>query len=95
MEFADRVFQQARRFGVELLQAQEVTHINDHDGYRCIEMENGTHYHAQAALVATGATYRRLEQGKPNNKLGWRPPILYDFPTQKSTGFLRSESVSV
>src|SRR5579859_4018094 len=38
-EFADRLTLQAQKFGVELLQAQEVTHINpDEDGVRAIDM---------------------------------------------------------
>jgi len=61
LEFADRVVQQARRFDVELLQAQDVINVCEHDGFRCAVVKDGRHYHAKAILVATGATYRRLE----------------------------------
>lgn len=59
-ELADRMVQQAARFGVELLQAQDVTDVCEHDGYRCAILGEGQHIHAQAVLVATGATYQRL-----------------------------------
>lgn len=59
-EFAERVVKQARRFDVEILQAQDVISVGLHEGYKCINTSDGNHVHAQAALVATGATYRRL-----------------------------------
>ncbi|HEX6331718.1 MAG TPA: FAD-dependent oxidoreductase [Actinomycetota bacterium] len=58
-ELADRIVEQARRYGVELLQAVSVTQIST-DGERCeVECATGEHYHARALLVATGSTYRR------------------------------------
>ncbi|MFC1879812.1 FAD-dependent oxidoreductase, partial [Chloroflexota bacterium] len=59
-DFADRVVQQARRFGVEILQAQDVTMLGYDNGYQCIQNSAGMHFHARAVLVATGAAYRRL-----------------------------------
>lgn len=59
-EFSERVAQQARRFGVEILQAQDVTGLETHDGYNVVLLANGRHVHAKAILIATGATYRRL-----------------------------------
>jgi thioredoxin reductase (NADPH) len=61
MEFSERVAQQARRFGVEILQAQEVQHLGEDDGYLCNIVGGEKHYHARATLVASGASYRRLE----------------------------------
>lgn len=59
-EFADRLRQQAERFGVEILQAQDVTTI-DHDGpYKCVHTADGKEYRAWAVLLALGSTYRRL-----------------------------------
>jgi len=60
LEFSERVVQQARRFGVEILQAQDVVHLALDEGYQCTEVLSGTHYHARAALIATGASYKRL-----------------------------------
>jgi thioredoxin reductase (NADPH) len=59
-EFADRLTQQARRFGVELLQAQEVTGIRAEMESRYVTTADGNEYGARAVLIATGSTYRRL-----------------------------------
>ena len=60
-EFADRMRQQAERFGVELLPAQEVTKIGQDGAYRLVETADGKEYRAFAILLATGSTYRRLD----------------------------------
>ena len=58
-ELADRIVQQARRYGVELLQAVSVTSIE----HTCHEVDvataTGDLYHANATLIATGSSYRR------------------------------------
>jgi thioredoxin reductase (NADPH) len=59
-EFADRVAQQARRFQVEILQAVDVASVGEDGHTRCVIDSEGRHYHAGAVLIATGATYRRL-----------------------------------
>ena len=59
-EFADRLTQQARRFNVELLQAQEVTGLRAEAESRYVATADGNEYGARAILVATGSTYRRL-----------------------------------
>ena len=59
-ELADRFVKQAERYGVELLQAVSVTAVTD-EGHRELDVETATgdHYHARAALIATGSSYRR------------------------------------
>ncbi len=59
-DFADRVVRQARRFGVEILQAQEVTKIVEECDYQCVITGDGTEYGTKAVLLATGASYRKL-----------------------------------
>jgi thioredoxin reductase (NADPH) len=59
-ELAGRISDQARRFGVETLQAQAVTRIEIQEPYRVVRLSDGTPYSAHALLVATGADYRRL-----------------------------------
>jgi thioredoxin reductase (NADPH) len=60
-EFADRLGRQARRFGVEILQAAEVTQVDrEESGYLCVTTRNKKSYGCNAVLVATGARYRRL-----------------------------------
>ncbi|MBI3760842.1 MAG: FAD-dependent oxidoreductase, partial [Chloroflexi bacterium] len=59
-EFADRLARQARRFGVEILQAQEVKDLSPNGPYLCATTGDGTEYAAKALLLATGARYRKL-----------------------------------
>ena len=58
-ELANRIVQQAQRYGVEMLQAVSVQGITRDDGQIDVETATGDHYHARAALIATGSTYRR------------------------------------
>ncbi|HET9201077.1 MAG TPA: FAD-dependent oxidoreductase [Dehalococcoidia bacterium] len=60
-DFADRLRQQAERFGVEILQAQEVMKIDQEGQYRCVHTADGREYRSWAVLLATGSTYRRLD----------------------------------
>lgn len=60
-EFSERVTRQARRFGVEILQAVDVERLALEEGYHEVYTSDGKHYHSKAVLVATGASYRRLE----------------------------------
>jgi len=59
-EFAERIVQQAVRFGVEILQAQEAVFLCCDQSYHCIKNSEDEHHHSQAVLIATGASYRRL-----------------------------------
>jgi thioredoxin reductase (NADPH) len=58
-ELADRIVEQAQRYGVEMLQAVSVTSVTSDGEEVDVETATGDHYHARAALVATGSTYRR------------------------------------
>ncbi len=60
-EFSERVTQQARRFGVEILQAVDVESLENESGYHEVYTSDGKHYHSRVVLVTTGASYRRLE----------------------------------
>jgi len=60
-EFADRLGRQAKRFGVEILQAQDVTGISKSGRYFNVETADGADYCAQAVLLASGASYRRMD----------------------------------
>ncbi len=60
-EFADRLRQQAERFGVEILSAQDVTGIDVDGDYRIVRTADGAEYRAWAVLLTLGSTYRRLE----------------------------------
>jgi thioredoxin reductase (NADPH) len=60
-EFGDRLGRQARRFGVEILQANEVVNIFPQGPYLCAISADGIEYGAKAILLASGARYRRLD----------------------------------
>lgn len=69
-ELADRIVQQAQRYGVEMLQAVSVTSITgDHEEID-VETATGDHYHARAALIATGSSYRRTEAPGEEDLIG-------------------------
>ncbi len=59
-DFADRLVQQTRRFGVELLQAQEVVNVREEEESKYVTTADGNEYGARAVLIATGSKYRRL-----------------------------------
>jgi thioredoxin reductase (NADPH) len=59
-EFADRLRQQAERFGVEILPAQDVTEIVVDGDYRGVRLASGREVRSFAVLLALGSTYRRL-----------------------------------
>jgi thioredoxin reductase (NADPH) len=59
-DFSDQLRRQADRFGVEMLQAQDVVRIFSHDNYHCVDLADGSEYSARALLISTGSRYRRL-----------------------------------
>ena len=59
-EFAERVIEQAKRYGVELLSAQNVVKVGNDDDAHFVETESGHGYRCNAVLLATGSTYKRL-----------------------------------
>jgi thioredoxin reductase (NADPH) len=59
-EFAERIIGQAKRFGVELLSAQNVVRVGNDGDAHFVETESGNKYRGNAVLIATGSTYKRL-----------------------------------
>ncbi len=66
----EKLRRQAERFGVELLQAQEVVKVNAHDNYQCLDTADGNQYSACALLLAMGGRYRRLGVPGEENYIG-------------------------
>jgi thioredoxin reductase (NADPH) len=60
-DLARRALAQARRLGAEILSSREVATIRRADPYRMVVMDDGAEVSCQAAVVATGVSYRRLE----------------------------------
>lgn len=58
--FGERLARQASRFGVEILQAQEVTDISPDGPYLCVTSDRGDLFQTKAVLLACGARYRKL-----------------------------------
>lgn len=60
-DLARRATAQAKRFGAEILTAQEVTGIRREDPYRIVCLSDGTELSSYAVLLAPGMEVRRLE----------------------------------
>ena len=69
-EFSERVVKQARRFGVEILQAVDVERLALEEGYHEVYTSDGKHYHSRAVLVTTGASYKRLDVPGEDDYIG-------------------------
>src|SRR5258708_8941551 len=69
-EFAERVIQQAKRYGVELLSAQNVIGISNDGVDHFVETETGQKHRCQAVLLATGSTHKRLEVPGEDDYIG-------------------------
>lgn len=60
-DLAQRAIAQARRFGAEMVTAQEVTGIQRNDPYRMVQLSDGSEVSCYAVLLATGMTVRTLD----------------------------------
>lgn len=69
-EFAERVIQQAKRYGVELLSAQNVTGVSNDGIDHFVETEGGQKHRCRAVLLAIGSTYRRLNVPGEDDYIG-------------------------
>lgn len=60
-DLARRATAQATRLGAEILTAQAVTQIRTNDPYRIVTLADGTELSCRALVIATGASFRRLD----------------------------------
>jgi len=56
-----RAVSQAKRFGVEILSAQEAVQVAVKDSYRIVKLNDGTEISSHAVLIATGASFHMLK----------------------------------
>jgi thioredoxin reductase (NADPH) len=70
IDFSQRLRQQSERFGVELLEAQEVSEIYRRDNWHFVKTDDGSKYSADALLIATGSRYKRLNIPGESDYLG-------------------------
>jgi thioredoxin reductase (NADPH) len=60
-ELARRAVTQAKRFGVEILTAQEAVKLDTNGPLRSILLKDDTEINAKAIVIATGVSYRQLK----------------------------------
>jgi thioredoxin reductase (NADPH) len=60
-DLARRAVSQAKRFGVEILSAQEAVHVSVRDPYRIVQLSDGSEISCHAVLLATGASFHTLK----------------------------------
>ena len=60
-DLAQRAMAQAKRFGAELLTAQEVVALRREDQYRIVVLSDGTELRAFCVVITTGMTARTLD----------------------------------
>jgi thioredoxin reductase (NADPH) len=60
-DLARRAVSQAKRFGVEILSAQEAKQVFVKDAYRIVQLSDGTQLSCHAVLIATGASFHTLK----------------------------------
>ncbi len=60
-DLARRATDQARRFGVEILTAQEAVKVRIEDPYRIVELSDGSELSCHALVVATGVSIQTLD----------------------------------
>ncbi|MEE9133269.1 MAG: FAD-dependent oxidoreductase [Gemmatimonadota bacterium] len=60
-ELARRAVTQAKRFGVEILTAQQVVGLTAHGPSRMVKLGDGNELNCRALIIATGVSYRRLQ----------------------------------
>ncbi len=61
MDLARRAVTQAKRFGAEIVSTQSAVKISVRDNYRIVTLSDGSEVVSKSVLIATGATFRRLE----------------------------------
>jgi len=65
-----RALTQATRFGTEFLLPQSVKGIIEKDGYKKIQLEDGSEINARAVIITTGVNYRKLDTKGMDNFSG-------------------------
>jgi thioredoxin reductase (NADPH) len=69
-ELTRRAIAQTLRFGTEILTPQEVKNIRVKDGYKIVEMCDGSIIHSKTIIISTGVEYTKLEVNGIENFTG-------------------------
>lgn len=70
MDLARRAVTQVKRFGAEIISTQSATTVRVQDKYRVVVLSDGTEITTKAVLIATGATFRRMQVPGIDDYLG-------------------------
>jgi thioredoxin reductase (NADPH) len=87
-----RAVTQARRFGVEILGAEEIVGVRAEGPYRFVQLERGGEISSHALLIATGVSVRRLEVPGVENLTG---AGIYYGAALAEAAFYRNQHVFV
>ncbi len=60
-ELTRRAIAQTLRFGTEMLTPQEVKYISLHDGYKIVQLMDGTTVNSKTIVISTGVNYTKLD----------------------------------
>jgi thioredoxin reductase (NADPH) len=60
-ELSRRAVTQTIRFGTEILTPQEVVSVHTKDGYKIIQMADGSEVYGRCLIISTGVNYRKLQ----------------------------------
>jgi len=60
IDFCDQLRKQTERFGVEILQAQDVVNVFRKEKYHHVQTADGSEYTSKALLITSGSHYKRL-----------------------------------
>jgi len=91
-DLTQRAVAQARRFGTELLSAQEATAVERRDPYRVVRVKDGGEVVAGAVLLACGATFRILKMPGAEDLTGRG---VYYGSAHTEAAYFRDQSVFV
>jgi len=84
-----RAIAQATRFGTEFLSPQQVTGISVKDGYKMLQLGDGSILNARSAIVTTGVDYRKLESTGLEQFAG--AGVYYGAATTEAANFVGQE----
>jgi thioredoxin reductase (NADPH) len=84
-DLAQRAAAQARRFGAEILTAQEVVGLRRDDPYRVVQLADGTEVRCYAILLATGMAVRTLDAPGIERLLG--AGVYYGAATTEAAAY--------
>ncbi len=91
-ELARRAVTQAKRFGVEILTAQEVVRLKADGPMRTVILKDGKEINCRAVLIATGVSYRQLEANGVKRLTG---AGIYYGAAMSEGGSVRNEDIII